>query len=185
VGINREYITLEKSLRSYSKLLQVNCFWDSRKRADDEHSQGRTLESGSWCVLQDHSWCKCVDGSAKLLDTWTLVSFVAKVYILFAAISDLAARAKICILVLGLRTEEWGATRHKFMFLALIQSPTSSSFWSNQITSYLLSPGPPAQCPHMLGKASIFPTPSFIYATSISESSGLMPMCQLSTVKST
>jgi hypothetical protein len=56
------------------------------------------------------------------------------------------------------------------------QSPASRSLSSSHLASSLLSPGPPAQCPQMLGKAIIWPTPSFIFATSISESSGLHSM---------
>ena len=44
---------------------------------------------------------------------------------------------------------------------------------SNHSTSSLLSPGPPAQWPHIDGNTSHCPIPGFIFATSYSESSGL------------
>ncbi len=47
------------------------------------------------------------------------------------------------------------------------------NFSSSHFKSSLLSPGPPAQWPQIEGKTSICPTPGFIFATSISESSGL------------
>ena len=44
---------------------------------------------------------------------------------------------------------------------------------SSHFTSSLLSPGPPAQWPHIDGNTSSRPTPAFMFATSYSESSGL------------
>lgn len=44
---------------------------------------------------------------------------------------------------------------------------------SSHVTSSLLSPGPPAQCPQIEGKACICPMPALMFFTSISESSGL------------
>ena len=48
------------------------------------------------------------------------------------------------------------------------------NFSSSHFKSSLLSPGPPAQCPQIEGNTSIRPTPGFMFATSISESSGLV-----------
>ncbi len=48
------------------------------------------------------------------------------------------------------------------------------NFSSNHFKSSLLSPGPPAQCPQIEGNTSICPIPGFMFANSISESSGLV-----------
>ena len=48
----------------------------------------------------------------------------------------------------------------------------SRSCSSSHFTSSLLSPGPPAQCPQILGNTFNVPTPGDMFCTSISESSG-------------
>lgn len=52
------------------------------------------------------------------------------------------------------------------------QNPSSWSPSLSHLIFSLLSPGPLAQWPQMLGETTIFTIPSFIFATSISESSG-------------
>lgn len=58
------------------------------------------------------------------------------------------------------------------------QNPSSWSPSLSHLIFSLLSPGPLAQWPQMLGETTIFTIPSFIFATSISESSGLYSHCQ-------
>lgn len=55
----------------------------------------------------------------------------------------------------------------------ITHSPTSTNFSFSHFTSSLLSPGPPAQCPQMLGKTSSFPIPGRMREISMAESSGL------------
>lgn len=53
------------------------------------------------------------------------------------------------------------------------QRPNPFNFSSSHFSSSLLSPGPPAQWPQIDGKQIISPIPGLMFATSISESSGL------------
>ena len=66
--------------------------------------------------------------------------------------------------------------RHHYYSLCLFSQVCSNHFasaLSKYFTSSMFPGGPPAQCPHIEGKTSNFPTPGFIFATSYSESSGL------------
>ena len=62
---------------------------------------------------------------------------------------------------------------YTFNLLRSLLPKKALSCSSSHFKSTLLSPGPPAQWPQILGNISSCPTPGFMCATSYSESSGL------------